>query len=213
MTQLDGSYECKPAASSHHSASLPNRRPSEISRTRKRLSNFFTSKRRAKDDPDVHNGPSRIILPHAKDDMDVYNGPLRIISPRSTETEPEQEIPAAEKSKRRSFTFKHRQNTRKSKELASKADRTQLTLSEALNEGGHIPVTDAPCLPASSVHRGSVFGLPVRRDSVAMGSAGMPGSPMKEAALTSHPVIQISSESNDVFTMPANGRSVDLGKT
>lgn len=108
---------------------------------------------------------------------------------------------------------------------ASATDTAQLTLSEALNEGGHIPVTDAPSLPgdsmvmggvglpASSVHRGSVAGPPVRRDSVAMGSAGMPGSPMKEAALTSHPVIRISSESSEVFKTPASGRSVDLGKT
>ncbi|QRC92782.1 hypothetical protein JI435_081590, partial [Parastagonospora nodorum SN15] len=219
MIQLDGSCESKVDAS----PMTPNRTSTKLSRkdtsdrpsTRKRLSNFFTSRRRTS---------TNLSNLKATDNADVYNSsPLRVLSPRATDLEPE--ISTAEKPKRRSFTFKSRQSTRKSTAPASATESAQLTLSEALNEGGHIPVTDAPCLPrdsmvmggvglpASAVHRGSVAGLPVRRDSVAMGSAGMPGSPMKEAALTSHPVILVSSESSDEFTTPTSGRSVDLGKT
>jgi hypothetical protein len=217
MIQLDGTCKSKVAdtATIPHAISPPRRKTTKLSRkdtqarpsTRKRFAHLFTSKKR------TSTSLSNLTIEDAGDTH--HDRQMRILSPRVTDLEP----PTPEgKAKRRSFTMKRRQTNRKSEPIiadsSTAAANVQLTLCEALNDGGLIPVTDAPCLLPM---RGEcVPGLPMRRDSVAMGSAGMPGSPMKEAALTSHPIIRIEtaeSESSSEFKTPVGRRSVESGNT
>ena len=173
MVQLDGSSESKPSPSSP-----PLKTPARTNTIRKRFANLFGTNKR------TETGLNDFI--QADEPVDD-NSPMRVLSPRATEYNPSTSTstatPRAPRARQRTFSFKHRQSNRISKVPSLTASTApQPDANEVLSSGGDVPVTDAAyqsplCQP--------------RKDSMGMGGVGMPTSPTREAALTSHPVVRV----------------------
>tara|TARA_R110002003_G_scaffold121_23_gene10856 strand:+ start:34250 stop:34777 length:528 start_codon:yes stop_codon:yes gene_type:complete len=158
----------------------------------------------------------------ARDDIEEDNSPMHVISPRATNYDPlaSASIAATPRAKQRTSSFKTRHSNHASQAVAAlhvnwpapqEADR--LDEDEAMSGGAsHLPVTDMPYQSPVRSQR--------RKESMVVGVGGLPASPTREAALTSHPVgkkvEEGDRESEERFETPASegvsGRSGVLGK-
>ncbi|KAF2818956.1 hypothetical protein CC86DRAFT_375389 [Ophiobolus disseminans] len=175
MDQLDGASDSKPSKSDASSASSA---PARCNSARKSFKHMFGGKKERK--------PSVVSIAPTETTQDDVT--LQVISPRVTTAEPK-----TPKARQRTFSFKKRRSSAKSKNIPSPDLTTQrnslvasastpasaISLAEALDRTeGHLPVTDAPYQ-----------------------------SPGREAALTSHPIVAVdteSEESADRFETPTS---------
>jgi hypothetical protein len=214
MFQLDGSSDSKPA---RRPTIMPLR--SNTERPRNCVASLFSSSSSKRTESNLST-----IDPH--NEVIDANSPMRMVSPRATKCEP----PNTLRKKQRTLSFKHRKTDKKAKPQL-KAEKNTLQPDKAPesselhvpvidktkpeSNGLHIPVTEKTSIPQSQddtspeVPVVSVGAhIPVtdapypcqpRKDSVGL------GSPTKETALTSHPVVkaqEADKESEGGFKTP-----------
>lgn len=233
MFQLDGSCESKAArtatipstiesprpGSTHPARSDTQHRPKPT--IRERFANLFASKKRTKKNPnDVnHNTDDG----NSKAEKSNCSGSMRTLSSHATDLEPQ----TRPKAKNRKISFRGRKSAEEtprpcpyattsiSVEATTTPGGVPVSLTDIPNKESHVATISAPKQTTSRKASFAGLSLPLRRDSVAMWSPGMPGSPTKMAALTSHPIFRIDtadSYSGEEFKTPETGRSVDYGK-
>jgi hypothetical protein len=195
MLQLDGASNSKPIITK---TSSPSRNNSPRPGVRKRIVNMFGSKKR------TESGLSNV---EARDDIEEDNSPMHFISPRATDYDPlaSASIAATPRAKQRTSSFKTRHSSQASQAVAAlhvnwpaPQQANRLDEDEAMSEGAnHLPVTDMPYQSPMRSQR--------RKESMVVAVGGLPFSPTREAALTSHPVGKVEEwdrESEERFETP-----------
>jgi hypothetical protein len=191
MAQFDGSHESKPIPLP------PKNAPFRIStqRTKNRFTNLFASNKRT--------DTSFSTVDTNKEAVDD-NSPMRTISPRATACEP----PTAPRMRQRTSALKRRKSNRESRTKSENSLQRedgatpQPENTPMVSRGVHVPVTEA----TSTLQPKEVTAYDPKTVPVASGDKHIPvtdapypyqrrgdsvdmGSPTRETALTSHPIV------------------------